>query len=77
MEALNSSSNLKFHSTLPFIVWFVIFWLFQTTYQESEAELVCFCLGVIGAYVAWIDISLIANDKFVQVMLKQICEHTQ
>jgi len=28
------------------------------------------CLDVIGAYVLWIDVSLIANDRFVQVLLR-------
>ena len=28
------------------------------------------CLDVIGKYITWIDIGLIANDKFVPVLLK-------
>jgi len=31
---------------------------------------VCVCLDVIGAYVSWIDVSLIANERFVQVLLQ-------
>ena len=30
----------------------------------------CQCLQVIGAYVSWIDITLIANDKFVSTLLR-------
>lgn len=29
----------------------------------------CLCLDVIGAFIAWIDIGLIANDRFVQVFI--------
>ena len=28
------------------------------------------CLDVIGAYVSWIDVALIANERFVQVLLR-------
>lgn len=34
----------------------------QNTYRDGNPPLVCLCLEVIGAYVAWIDISLITND---------------
>ncbi|KAK2192614.1 hypothetical protein NP493_26g07059 [Ridgeia piscesae] len=40
-----------------------------TTYQSSHPDLTCLCLEVIGAYVSWIDINLIANDRFVTVLL--------
>ncbi|XP_069692791.1 exportin-T-like isoform X3 [Periplaneta americana] len=39
------------------------------TYEASNAELVNQCLEVIGAYISWIDIALIANDRFVEVLL--------
>ncbi|GBM46912.1 Exportin-T [Araneus ventricosus] len=39
------------------------------TYQNVNTDVVCLCLEVIGAYIAWIDISLIANDRFVQVFI--------
>ncbi|XP_055934059.1 exportin-T-like [Argiope bruennichi] len=39
------------------------------TYKNVDTEIVCLCLEVIGAYIAWIDISLIANDRFVQVFI--------
>lgn len=42
----------------------------QTTYDVTHSELTCQCLDVIGAYVSWIEITLIANDKFVAVLLK-------
>ncbi|CAH1784092.1 unnamed protein product [Owenia fusiformis] len=41
-----------------------------TSYQNSKPEVVCACLDVIGAYVSWIDIGHIANDKFVSVLLQ-------
>lgn len=37
----------------------------MTTYQTSNIDLVSMCLSVIGSYIAWIDINLIANDRFV------------
>ncbi|KFM56538.1 Exportin-T, partial [Stegodyphus mimosarum] len=40
------------------------------TYQTLNTTIVCHCLDVIGAYIAWIDISLIANDRFVQVFIR-------
>lgn len=42
----------------------------QMSYEETHASLVCMCLDVIGAYVSWIDITLIANDRFVEVLLR-------
>ncbi|XP_043943980.1 exportin-T [Protopterus annectens] len=39
-------------------------------YQASNSEIICQCLEVVGAYVSWIDLSFIANDRFVNVLLK-------
>lgn len=39
-------------------------------YESSKPALVCMCLEVIGAYVSWIDIDLIANDRFVSILLQ-------
>ena len=33
--------------------------------EQSDEELASLCLDVVGKYVAWIDIGLIANDKVV------------
>lgn len=33
-------------------------------YQYSNSELTCQCLEVVGAYVSWIDLSLIANERY-------------
>ncbi|KAJ8301279.1 hypothetical protein KUTeg_020266 [Tegillarca granosa] len=41
-----------------------------TTYETSDPEITCMCLDVIGKFISWIDISLIANDKFVPILLK-------
>lgn len=41
--------------------WFQIL----TAYQRSHPELTCQCLEVVGAYVSWIDLSLIANERSV------------
>ncbi|KAK6292276.1 hypothetical protein J4Q44_G00368600 [Coregonus suidteri] len=34
-------------------------------YQQSHPEITCQCLEVVGAYVSWIDLNLIANDRYV------------
>lgn len=46
---------------IPHLVesWFQIL----HTYQQSHPELTCQCLEVVGAYVSWIDLNLIANDR--------------
>lgn len=38
-------------------------YLILQTYQRSHSELTCQCLEVVGAYVSWIDLNLIANDR--------------
>lgn len=38
-------------------------------YHEDNAEIIGLCLKVIGAYVSWIDIGLIANERFVNCLL--------
>ncbi|XP_061662329.1 exportin-T isoform X2 [Syngnathoides biaculeatus] len=45
--------------------WFQIL----RTYQLSHPELTCQCLEVVGAYVSWIDLGLIANERFVELLL--------
>lgn len=46
---------------IPHLVesWFQIL----HTYQQSHPELTCQCLEVVGAFVSWIDLNLIANDR--------------
>lgn len=52
---------------IPHLVesWFQIL----QTYQQSHPELTCQCLEVVGSYVSWIDLNLIANDRSVHVMM--------
>lgn len=40
------------------------------TYESSASSLTCLCLDVIGAYIEWIDIVLIANDRFISLLLQ-------
>ena len=47
-----------------------VFHFFQNQYENSNAEIVCSALEVVGKYISWIDISLIANDKFVPVIIR-------
>ncbi|XP_041348237.1 LOW QUALITY PROTEIN: exportin-T-like [Gigantopelta aegis] len=42
----------------------------MTRYETSKPEITCLCLDVVGTFVSWIDISLIANDKFVSLLLR-------
>ncbi|KAJ8411343.1 hypothetical protein AAFF_G00173490 [Aldrovandia affinis] len=42
------------------------------TFQQSHFELTCQCLEVVGAYVSWIDLNLIANDRFVNLLLSHM-----
>ncbi|XP_064174772.1 exportin-T [Anguilla rostrata] len=42
------------------------------SFQQSHCELTCQCLEVVGAYVSWIDLSLIANDRFVNLLLSHM-----
>lgn len=54
---------------LVFKLFFFFFLFLQVTYESLNPDLVCLCLEVIGSYIAWIDIGLIANDRFVQVFI--------
>ena len=48
---------------IPHLVesWFQIL----QAYQRSHPELTCQCLEVVGLFVSWIDLNLIANDRSV------------
>lgn len=48
--------------------WFQIL----QTYQRSHPELTCQCLEVVGAYVSWIDLNLIANDRWVLAVFSAV-----
>jgi exportin-T len=39
-------------------------------YENSNAEIVCQALEVVGAYIAWINIALIANLRFVDLLVR-------
>ena len=52
----------SYYSISPFFL--------QTSYEKSKPELVCRALEVVGAYIAWIDIGLIANERFVPVLIR-------
>ncbi|XP_047735709.1 exportin-T [Hyalella azteca] len=41
-------------------------------YERSNPEIVCQCHEVIGSYISWIDISLIANERFVSVLVRHM-----
>ncbi|KAL4226182.1 hypothetical protein ACF0H5_014168 [Mactra antiquata] len=46
-------------------------WLqIMNQYESTQPEIVCMCLDVVGKYISWIDIGLIANDKFVPVIIR-------
>ncbi|KAJ7987934.1 hypothetical protein DPEC_G00318390 [Dallia pectoralis] len=62
--------NMREH-VIPSLVesWYQIL----GSYQQSHPEITCQCLEVVGAYVSWIDLNLIANDRFVNLLLSQMC----
>uniref|UniRef100_A0AAY5JYE2 Exportin-T n=1 Tax=Esox lucius TaxID=8010 RepID=A0AAY5JYE2_ESOLU len=62
--------NMREH-VIPSLVesWYQIL----GAYQQSHPEITCQCLEVVGAYVSWIDLNLIANDRFVNLLLSQMC----
>ncbi|XP_052780847.1 exportin-T-like [Mya arenaria] len=41
-----------------------------TQYEGSDTAVVCSCLEVVGKYISWIDIGLIANEQFVPVIIR-------
>jgi len=41
-------------------------------FETSHPDIVAMCHEVIGAYISWIDIALIANDRFVAVFLRHL-----
>ncbi|XP_021954226.1 exportin-T isoform X2 [Folsomia candida] len=45
-----------------------------TTFDSSKPDIVCQCLQVIGKYILWMDINLVANDRFVSVLVKNLSE---
>ena len=42
----------------------------QVKYEMSDSRLVSECLCVICAYISWIDISLIANERFYTLFIR-------
>lgn len=42
----------------------------QNTCESDDPSVVSLCLQVVGKYVLWIDINLVANDRFVPVLVK-------
>ena len=46
-------------------VFFIMFCV-QKTYENSVSSITCLCLDIIGAYIEWIDIGLIANGRFIR-----------
>eukprot|EP00794_Sanderia_malayensis_P005894 gene5894-6579_t len=63
----NIKDSMRVHC-VPDLVnsWFNLLML----YDNVNAELTCLCLEVIGAYVSWIDINLIANERFIGKILQ-------
>ncbi|XP_014664369.1 PREDICTED: exportin-T-like [Priapulus caudatus] len=41
-----------------------------TTYETSHPEQTCMCLEAVGHYISWIDINLIANDRFIPTFVR-------
>lgn len=54
-------------NTVPVLVnsWYEILRM-----DNVDSQIVCQCLDVIGSFISWIDIDLIANDRFVPIILQ-------
>lgn len=48
---------------------------FQTVLNSQYPMITRLCLQVIGKYIQWIDINLVANDRFVPVLVSNLCNH--
>ncbi|CAK8681357.1 exportin-T-like [Clavelina lepadiformis] len=47
-------------------------WYCVLTFQDVSDESISLCLQVVGAYISWIDINLIANDRFMSLILNYL-----
>lgn len=36
---------------------------------KNGSKVECLCLNVIGAYISWIDVTLIANNRFIDLII--------
>jgi len=50
---------------LVFFLYYVICYV-QILFEGSDHGIVCLAMDVVGAYVSWIDINLIANDRCIR-----------
>lgn len=48
------------------------FLIVQSSHELIDHEVLCLVMSVIGSYVSWIDINLIANNKFVRLVIELI-----
>ena len=62
-DGLYQETSLSLHTStvsstyLPFLL--------QIAYEQVNAGITNLAMEVVGAYVSWIEISLVANDRFV------------
>ncbi|CAL8134628.1 unnamed protein product [Orchesella dallaii] len=58
------------------VVQLVEFWYkILTMFNGLSSKTTKLCLEVIGKYIQWIDINLVANDRFVPVLVSNLCNH--
>ncbi|KAF6021809.1 XPOT [Bugula neritina] len=73
VEEQTRNTNIKDYMREQCIVQLVDSWYdIMSTYEGTHPQLVCSCLEVVGLYVAWIDINLIANDRMVPILIRYI-----
>ena len=41
----------------------------QTLFDSCDEEVTCLTLATIGAYVSWMDITLIVNDTYIRYII--------
>lgn len=54
------------YNPLYVLVYLFVFFFEQTNYEEVCPEIASLALDVVGAYISWIDIALVANDRFIE-----------
>ncbi|XP_076447467.1 exportin-T-like [Babylonia areolata] len=65
------NTSIKDHMRESCVASLAASWLhIMTVYEDSQPEVVCQCLDVVGRFVSWIDISLVANDPYVSALLR-------
>ncbi|XP_064399906.1 exportin-T-like [Halichondria panicea] len=71
------NTDIKDHMRAHCVLGLVESWLqIMTVFEEKDHGVVCLALEVAGAYVSWVDVNLIANDRCISLLLKYLSVST-